>query len=86
MYAFDDRTPGPTLPERRSWGRAVQRGNSFIIVGGSSNGGGGSPYVESILRYGPDSNSWETLPQVLPDSDIVDVALFAPRDFAVDCS
>ncbi len=79
-------TPGPPLPEPRSWGRAVQYGDSFLLVGGTSTGSLELvPYVGSILRYDADADAWEELPQALEEPDLVGVALVAPQEFAVQC-
>ncbi len=53
-------TPGPSLPEPRTWGRAVQYQNTFVIVGGGDDFfGDPSSFVSSIVRYDPDGQEWE---------------------------
>ncbi len=77
---------GPDLPESRTWGRAVQYDNSFILVGGSDEFSASGNMRDDILRYDPDANEWIRLPQTLPNPDFVDVALLAPEDFPVNCT
>ncbi len=79
-------SPGPSLPETRGWGRAVQYRNTFLLVGGTDDYAADSNYRGDILRYDPDGARWEVLPQRLPNPDFVNVALIAPQDFVVNCS
>ncbi len=83
---LSSRRPGlNNLPEPKSWGRGVQRGNSFIILGGSASGNASPPFDEKIIMFDPDTEEWVELEETLEDSDLVDVALFAPPDFVADC-
>ncbi len=80
-------TPGPSLPEPRTWGRAVQYQNTFVIVGGGDDFfGDPSSFVSSIVRYDPDGQEWEVLEQQLEDPDYANVALIAPPGFNAQCS
>ncbi len=76
--------PGPPLPQPRTWARAVQYGNSFIIVGGADSGFEPIAY-EDMLYYNPDDEAWEVLPQKLPYPDYVNGAVLVPDDFVVNC-
>ncbi len=79
--------PGPTLPETRGAGRAVQYGNSFLLVGGSDEDNlYGSEKREDILYYDPDDDAWQVMEQKLEDPDNVSVALIAPDGFSASCS
>ncbi len=85
--ALDVWMPGARLPRRRTWGRAVQRGDSFLVVGGGSDSAlDGAEMRGEILRYDPDGDSWEELPQRLEDPSFVMVALMAPQGFNASCS
>ena len=79
--------PGPPLPDGgRTWGRAVQSGGTFLLVGGSSRGSLDGDMRGEILRYRPDEDEWEELPQVLEEPSVVRVALVAPKNFNVTCA
>ena len=80
--------PGPPLPETRGGGRAVQYGDSFVIVGGAEINSLGPDWEKrgDILRYDADGNSWEVMEQRLENPDRVNTALIAPEGFFVNCS
>ncbi len=82
---LDSWTHGPTLPETRTWGRAVQYEDSFVIVGGAKDSMVDSEYRGSILRYDPDGESWEVLEQRLENPSTAMTALLAPPGFNVEC-
>ncbi len=81
-----DSFAGPDLPESRTWGRAVQYDNTFVLVGGGDEFSASGDMRADILRYDPNANEWIRLPQTLPNPDFVNVALLAPEDFPVNCT
>ncbi len=77
--------PGPPLPEPRTWGRAVQWRDSFLLVGGGADSDPSAEMREDILAFDADAEAWRALPQKLDDPTVVMVALVAPKDFVADC-
>ncbi len=71
--------PGDPLPETRTWARAVQYQDTFIVVGGSDDGVTNTGNMRGqILKFDADGSAWEVMEQGLVNPDFVTVALFRP--------